>query len=158
MGGGLAGAVSDEMERQMQRRVGDFVDGAVGGVLRRIAGYVTEEGNQRSFGEMRAAIVKIVFDTGSGDAADYLGGADMDAVAAFVAAEIRGLAGCDLLRERIAQIAEDELDGEPTVGEWLERRNLDRAWRDIAEPWLADRVRAMANTDPFADWLAALLG
>jgi hypothetical protein len=158
MGGGLAGAVSDEMERQMQRRVGEFVDGAVGGVLRHIAGYVTEEGNQAQFGQMRAAITELVLETPSKDVARALSDADLDAVAAFAAAEIRGLAGSDLLRQRIEQIAQDELDGEPTLGEWLQRRNLDEAWRGIAEPWLGGRIRALATTDEFADWLTALLG
>lgn len=157
LGDGMMGAVSEEMERQMQRRVGDFVDSAVGGVMRRIADHVTDPSHQGQFGEMRAAVLDMALDTPSKDAARYLGTVDRDALAAFVAAEISGLVGSELLRERIEQLCEDELDGEPTLGEYLDRRNVLDPWRDWAVSVVSDRTRALAQTEPFEAWLQALL-
>jgi hypothetical protein len=157
LGDGMMGAVSDEMERQMQRRVGDFVDQAVGGVLRRIADHVTDPGHQEQFGEMGAAVTDIILDTPSRDAAEYLAGVDRDALAAFVSAEIAGLVGSELLRERIEQLCEDELTDEPTLGEYLDRRNILGPWRDWALEVVAERTRALVATDAFETWLEALL-
>ncbi len=157
LGDGMMGAVSEEMERQMQRRVGDFVDSAVGGVMRRIADHVTDPSHQGQFGEMRAAVLDMALDTPSKDVARYLDNVDREALAAFVSAEIAGLVGSELLRDRLEQLCEDELDGEPTLGEYLDRRNILDPWRDWAVSVVADRTRALAQTDAFEDWLTALL-
>ena len=157
LGEGMMGAVSDEMERQMQRRVGDFVDQAVGGVMRRIADHVTDPSHQEQFGEMGAAVVDITLDTPSRDAAAYLAGIDRDALAAFVRAEAAGLVGSELLRERIELLCEDELTGEPTLGEYLDRRNILEPWRDWAVAVVADRTRALVATDAFEAWFVAVL-
>ena len=157
LGDGMMGAVSDEMERQMQRRVGDFVDSAVGSVLRRIAEHVSDPSHQAQYGKMRAAMLDLTLQTSSRAAARTLAKADLDAVAAYVRAEIVGLRDSDLLRQRIVDMIEDELDDAPTLGDWLAHRNLLDPWRDWALTELATHTRELAETEAFEAWFTALL-
>ena len=157
LGDGMMGAVSDEMERQMQRRVGDFVDSAVGSVLRRIAEHVSDPSHQAQYGKMRAAMLDLTLQTSSRAAARTLSKADLGAVAAYVRAEFVGLSDSDLLRQRIVDMLQDELDEAATLRDWLVRRNLLEAWRDWAVIELAAHTRELAKTEAFEAWFVALL-
>jgi len=157
LGDGVMGAVSDEMERQMQRRVGDFVDSAVGSVLRRIAEHVSDPSHQAQYGKMRAAMLDLTLQTSSRTAARTLAQADLAVVAAYVRAEIVALSDSDLLRQRIVDLLEDELDEADTLGDWLDRRNLRQPLRDWALAEVADHTRALAGTQAFEDWFVALV-
>jgi len=157
LGDGVMGAVSDEMERQMQRRVGDFVDSAVGSVLRRIAEHVSDPSHQVQYGKMRAAMLDLALQTSSRATARALAQADLPAIAAYVRAQIAGLRDSDLLRQRIVDLLEDELADAHTLRQWLDRRNLLEPLRDWAVTEVAARTRDLARTEAFEDWFTALV-
>ena len=82
--------------------------------------------------------------------------ADLDAVAAFVAAYLRGLAEQPGTRDWIEALVRDEVEG-VTLAAYLERRGLLEPWSDWARTTIADRTRALAGTEEFATWFHDLL-
>ena len=129
LGEGVVGKVGGEVERQMERKVGDFVDGAVGSVLRRIAEYMAEPANLESFGQMRVAGSRI----------------------------LRSLPDDPLTERWIRQAVADEVSLAETLGDYLERGNILEPIRDWATADLAPRVRALATNEAFEAWFASLI-
>ncbi len=158
LGDGVVGMVGGEVERQMERKVGEFVDGAVGGVLRRIADYMAEPANLESFGRMRVAGARIVLDTPSADGAIILGKIDREQLVDAIASYLRGLPDAPDLERLIGQAVEDEVSTAETLGEYLERGNLLEPIRDWATHEIANRVRALATNEAFGAWFEGLVG
>ena len=158
LGDGVVGMVGGEVERQMERRVGEFVDGAVGGVLRRIAEYVGEPANLEQFGQMRVAVSRIVLDTHMSQLAGGLDKLDRDALVAAIAAYLRGLPDAPDLERWIQESVSEEAALAGTFGEYLDRGNILDAWTDWARTTIAGRTRALAETDGFGEWLEGLIG
>lgn len=158
LGDGVMGMVGGEVERQMERRVGEFVDGAVGGVLRRIAEYLAEPGNLESFGRMRVAGSRIVLDTPTSDGAVILGKLDREQLVNAIASYIRGLPDAPDLDCVIRQAVEDETSTAETLEEYLDRGNLLEPIRAWATTEIATRVRALATNDAFGEWFESLVG
>ena len=157
LGDGVVGMVGGEVERQMERKVGEFVDGAVGSVLRRIAEYLAEPDNLESFGQMRVAGARILLDTPTSDGAAVLGKLDRDQVVAAIAEYLRALPEAEITGRWIQHVVADEVASAGTLGEYLERGNLLEPIRDWAIPELAKRIRALAESDAFEAWFVKLV-
>lgn len=157
IGDGVVGAVGGQVERQMEKRIGDFVDSAVGGVLRRIAEHVVDPDRQEQYGKMRVAVAERVMETSCEGAARTIRQVDLDQVAGFVAADLREAAGDQRVQAWIEDIVAHEIEGEGTLHDYLERRGLVEPWSDWTATVLAERTRALAETDAFAAWLEELL-
>lgn len=157
LGGGVVGAVGGEVERQMERRIGDFVDQAVGGVLRRIAEHIADPARQEQYGRMRVAVAERVMETPCEGAARAARRIDLDEVARFLAADLREAAGDQRVQAWIEDIVAHEIEGEGTLRDYLDRRGLTEAWSDWTATVLEERTRALAETDAFAAWFADLL-
>ncbi len=158
LGDGVVGMVGGEVERQMERKVGEFVDGAVGSVLRRIAEYLAEPDNLESFGRMRVAGVRILLDTPVADGAVILDKLDRDQLVDVIAGFLRSLPDSPYTERWIRQAVEDETSVAETLGEYLERGDLLEPWRDWATAEIARRVRALAKGDAFGEWFEDLIG
>ncbi len=156
IGDGVLGAVSGEVERGMERRVGEFVDSAVGGVLRRIADHVTDPAHEGQFGRMRSAAARVALETSNRALAAEASKLDLEALAAFVVSVIRSAADNDRVAAWIGAAVEEEVRG-VTCGQWLEERGMREAWSAWAREVLAERTRSLARTEEFAAWLDALL-
>ncbi len=157
LGEGVVGKVGGEVERQMERKVGDFVDGAVGSVLRRIAEYMAEPANLESFGQMRVAGSRILLDTPTADGAAILRKLDREQLVDVIAAYLRSLPDDPLTERWIRQAVADEVSLAETLGDYLERGNILEPIRDWATADLAPRVRALATNEAFEAWFASLI-
>ncbi len=156
MGDGMLGAVGGEVERQAERKVGEFVDQAVGGVLRRIAEHVCDPAHEEQFARMRAAAGRVGLGIPSETAAQEIAKADLPAMASFLAVHIQGLASHERLGPWIEEIVADEVT-DVTLGEFLEQRGILEPWSDWVRDFLAEQTRDLARTDEFEEWFTVLL-
>lgn len=156
MGDGVLGAVGGEVERQAERKVGEFVDQAVGGVLRRIAEHVCDPAHEEQFGSMRSAAGRVGLSITSETAAREIAKADLPAMASFVAAYLDGLSTHDRLGPWIGEVVADEVT-DLTLGDYLEQRGILDPWSDWARASLAEQTRDLAHTEEFEAWFTALL-
>jgi hypothetical protein len=156
--GSIASAVSNEVERQMEKRATDFADTAVGGILEGLADQVSDPARAAEQAAVRLAVLEgILALTGADIAA--LGGGSIPgrvqaarksmkawAASATFAADIE--AGLALLLAR---------DGDRSVREIL----TDLAIVDVVEARartvVRERITAIAEGDAFATWLGELL-
>ncbi len=153
--GGLVGAVSDEVERQLERRAQEFVDAALGGIFGKVADLLSDPKRAAEAAELRLAFFDGALELTHAQLARELMNADVaGAVQTLKAAleSVTALPQGHALFERAAQAVVAELAGK-TAGQALEAWGLKEAVRAHVEPWLAERLEALLGSQPFAQWL-----
>jgi hypothetical protein len=96
---GVTAAVSDEFERQMQRRAAEFADSAVDDMVQRIAATLTDPQRRAEHNELKLSLLDFVLTLRCADVAAELSRMDLPAVAA----ELRAFALSWLARESAAR-------------------------------------------------------
>jgi len=156
-GKAVLGGLGDELQKQMQERVKDFVDGAVEGVQDRIAKKLADPKTAADLGKRRRKAFLKMLETKESDAAKTVSKAphaQIDALVPMIVRhnvvrpEIR-----DAIRDEVAAVVA-ELSKE-TIGELLDRAGA----RKIARSALHDHglpiARELVKTPEFAAWWAA---
>jgi hypothetical protein len=157
--GSLVGAVSGEVERQLERRAAEFVDAALGGVFAEIADAWSNPRRAEEAAELRMALFDGVLELTLPQLAREVMNADVPGGAEVLRDGLRrwlATAAADAALGRAAQ-AVLERDGARTVRQVLASWGLADEARALAVEQLTVRVRAIASTDAFASWLDALL-
>jgi hypothetical protein len=134
--GGLFGGIGEEIQRQLEERVRDFVDGGVAMLQKRVAQQLTSEDTARQLGKRRRAIFLDLLKQPESQLARWTKRTPWDALDAMVPAIVaHNLARAEVraaLRDELAAVVA-ELSTQ-TIGELLDELGL----RQIA----ADAVRA----------------
>lgn len=150
----LVGAVAEEFELQLERRVRDFVGRSTQDSLRRAARHLASPDHAEAYGEVRLAVLDVVLDspirrlTAEADKLD-----PEELVEVLRAAVHRAVSEPGFVpraEERIAAILERTGDG--TLGAWLAEVGLLEVWSDTTTELVAARLRAVFATDGFGAW------
>lgn len=157
--GTLVGAVSDEVERQLEKRAVEFVDSALAGVFGQLADAISNPHRAAEAAELRTAFFDGALELTGPQLARELANLD---VAGGTEILRGGLTRWLASPESDAQLAEYarlllERDGQRPLGEVLQDIGLLEVTRAVAQEQLAARIRAIAATPGFATWLSALL-
>ena len=156
---GVVGAFSEEMERQMERRAGEFADSALSGIIQKIADGVSNPSRSSEQNELRVALMEGVLELTLPQLAQELGRAD---VPASVASARKSLAHW-LASPRAASQLEEGLtrllqrDASRPARELLGALGLLEAVRSLGREGLRLRMAPLVASEPFALWLEELM-
>ncbi len=172
---GVLGGLGHTIEARAERKIRDFVEGALRTVIARIADHLCSEQHADNWGAMRAHALDVLLGTDNRVLArefDKLHPGDLVDTLAATARALTGRAG---FRDEIASVARLALDalGDRSLEDLLRESGLDaeaggevsadaaaRAvarWKDELRRQLARQGRALVATPGFEAWLAGLL-
>jgi hypothetical protein len=156
-GRSLLGSLGEEVQKQMQDRVRDFVDGAVGGVQERIAKRLADPKTAEEVGRVRKKAFLRFLERPESEVARSLATVPHAAIEALIPSVVMHNVKRDALRVAVrAEVAAVLADvGEQTVGALLDEvsaRELARtALHEVGLPILRD----MCKTTAFDAWWKA---
>ena len=155
----VATAVSGEVERQVEKRATDFADTAVAGSLSGIVEHATDPTRREDQAAIRTAAIEGIFDLTGADVAGIVRG-DAAAQVAVVRSALRSWTTdpgfADDLRAVVA--AALARDAARPLGELLGDFALRETVRASAIAWVTRVIETIVAGEPFALWLAGLLG
>lgn len=156
--GSLVGAVSGEVERQVEKRAVEFVDAALGGVFAQLADVVSDPKRAEEAAELRVAFFDGVLElTGTQLAREVM---NLDVTGG--AAELReGLKRWLASTESDAELTRAATlvlsrDAKRPVKDVLQELGLLEVTREVATKQLAGHIQHIAAAPEFASWLSAL--
>jgi outer membrane murein-binding lipoprotein Lpp len=156
--GSLVGAVSGEVERQLEKRAVEFVDSALGGVFGQIADVVSDPRRAGEAAELRLAFFDGALELTGPQLARELANLDVNG-------------GAEILRNGLGRwLASPDADKELNdfIGPLLERDaarplkdvladiELLEVTREVAKQQLAARIKLIAATPEFSAWLGSI--
>ncbi|MEQ1570810.1 MAG: hypothetical protein ABMA64_34595 [Myxococcota bacterium] len=154
----LVEAVKEEVDSAFEGRIKDFVAGATTEAMRTIARYAADPTHAASFGELRLAILDVVLDTPIRELANETDKMKPETAVDVLVVAVRSMvAQPDFVARaeaRIESILAETGDG--TLGAWLAEVGLAEVWTNTTTELIADRLRAVVETDGFEGWWAAL--
>jgi hypothetical protein len=155
--GSLVGAVSGEVERQLEKRAVEFVDAALGGVFGQIADAISDPKRAEEAAELRLAFFDGVMELTGPQLSRELMNLDVTGGAKVLREGMsKWLATPEsetVLTEFATRLLEH--DGKRTVREVLAEVGLLDVAKSIAVEQLAVRIKAITATPEFAAWLAS---
>lgn len=155
----VVGAVSGEVERQLERKAGEFVDAALSGILRRLAELLADPALADEQAELRRALLQAFFDLSAVQIADEARRADPAAVGALLREWLARWVARDEAQDELARAIAAFLgeDGPRPFADLLAVWGVEDLGRDLVAAFLEARLRPFVASDPFATWLRALL-
>ncbi|MCY1080499.1 hypothetical protein [Archangium lansingense] len=157
--GGIAGALSDEIERQVEKRARDFADSALSGLFQQLADALTDPSRASEQAEMRVALLDGVLGLPLAKLGRELSRADVPGSAAVVRKALsQWLTSRDATAELESLVTRVmEQGGKRPVREVLEKLGLLDTFRDLGRESLRRRLAPVVASEPFANWLAELM-
>ena len=158
LAGGLVGAVSEEVERQIERRAADFADGAISGVLHRFADELCDPKRVDDQAALRGAVLDGLFSLRGVDAAKELNNADPAELVATLRAALSSWAERDDFAEQVESFVDAalaEVDA-PTLGDLLDRADLRETATSLVVDVLQRRLGPLFESDAFGAWFLSL--
>lgn len=157
----LLGGLSQELERQAELRIREFVDGAIQTIMDEVAVHLCDPTHAARQGAYRAYLLDTLLDTDLRTLSRELDKLDPEAMVQTARAVLNALVGRpelrDELRGGLEALAREA--GQKTVGEALREAGLDEAsWRPSAEALLAREARSFGQSPAFRGWLGEILG
>ncbi|HEY0839824.1 MAG TPA: hypothetical protein VGD74_06535 [Vulgatibacter sp.] len=160
MASDVVGAVSDELERQLDRRAAEFADAALSRVLQRLGDLLCDPSRAEEQAELRQALLQGVFELDTSELARELDRSEPHVISAIVRRALSAWLERDETKGEIAEalgavIAQDA--GEP-LRAVLARLGLLDEFMDLALAVARRQTRSLVESEPFAAWLGDLLG
>ncbi len=156
-GKAVLGGLGDELQKQMQERVKDFVDGAVEGVQDRIAKKLADPKTAEDLGKRRRKAFLKMLETKESEAAKLIAKgphAEIDElVPSIVRHNVQRKEIRDTIRDEVAAVVA-ELSKE-TIGELLDLVGARKIARDALHRHGLPIARELVKTPEFAAWWAA---
>ncbi len=157
LGKGLLGGLGDELQKQLQDKVRDFVDGSVSALQERIAKKLKSEETAKALAKRRRAGFLKLLKKKESEAVAPLGGVPFPAIDALVPLLLHHNLGRAELRaavkDEIAAVL-GELSTQ-TIGDWLEELGLRAHAKSMMHAALVPIVREVVATEPFLAWWKA---
>lgn len=156
--GSLVGAVSGEVERQLEKRAVEFVDSALGGVFGQIADVVSDPKRAGEAAELRLAFFDGALELTGPQLARELANLDVSGGAEILRNGLeRWLASPESEKELTDFIAPVlERDAARSLKDVLGELGLLEVARELAKEQLAARIKLIAATPEFSAWLGSL--
>ncbi len=156
-GKAVLGGLGDELQKQMQERVKDFVDGAVEGVQDRIAKRLADPKTAEDLGKRRRKAFLKFLETPESKAAAAIEKGPHAKIDALIPAIVRHNVERKELREAIrdevaAVVAELSTE---TIGELLDRAGARTVARDALHAHILPMMREVVKTPEFTAWWSA---
>lgn len=157
--GGIASALSDEIERQVEKRARDFTDSALSGIFQQLADALTDPSRASEQAEMRVAILDGVMELPLAKLGRELSRADVPGAAAVVR---KGLSQWHASEDATAQLEgwiarALERDGKRPAREVLGALGLLDTFQKLGRESLRARLAPVVASEPFARWLEELI-
>jgi len=156
--GDMASAVGSEVERQVEKRASDFVDGALGQAIARMADQIADPARAEDQAALRTALLESALTLTGPELAAELRSSDPPALGRLARSSLSGWIRGDGFEEQIAGWLTDLVaaEGTRTLGETLDELALRGTVADVARELLLDHARHLVTTDAFGRWMAAL--
>lgn len=157
--GTLVGAVSGEVERQLEKRAVEFVDSALAGVFGQIADALSDPRRAAEAAELRVACFDGAFELTGPQLARELANLDVAGGTEILRAGLQRWLASPASEKELAEFARLllERDGERPLSEVLGDIGLLEVTRAVATEQLAVRIRTITATPAFAAWLTELV-
>lgn len=157
-GQGLVGAVKDEVEAALERKVSAYLDQAIEEAIRGIATWVADTRHAEPLAQMRVSALDTLLDTPSRQIAAEIDKLGPEQIADVVLAAVRAItAGPGFVDDTSARIEALYAEiGDGTLGAWLDDLGLSALWIDGSTDLLTRRLRATVATREFEAWWSAL--
>jgi hypothetical protein len=155
---GMVGAVSEELERQLERRAAEFADTALSGILQRLASLLTDPAWTADQRELRLEIVAGAFELEGATVARELARAEPAAIVKVVrqgvGAWLRTEASHDVLLRLIRRWVRGQ-EGQ-TVGDVLASVALLEVAKAAGRKAALQRIEGLVSSEAFVGWLHLL--
>ncbi len=157
--GALVGAAGDAVEKQLEKRAAEFVDAALGGVFGELADAVSDPRRAAEAAELRSEALKGALELTLPQLSRELINLDLPGGAKTLREGLERWLGSDEADEalRAATDALAKREGGRTLREVLDDAGQLQLWRTWGLRALEERLREVAQSEAFAEWLAAVL-
>lgn len=157
--GGIAGALSDELERQVEKRARDFADSALSGLFQQAADSVCDPSRAAEQAELRVALLDGVLSLPLARLGRELTHADLPQGVSVIHESLsRWLSsqeGPAQLEQGLTRLMKKQ-GGRP-VREVLEALGLLTTFQQLGREALRDRLQPIVVSEPFVRWLEELM-
>lgn len=156
--GSLVGAVSGEVERQLEKRAVEFVDAALGGVFAQLADVVADPKRAEEAAELRVAFFDGVLELTGPQLARELMNLDVVGGARVLREGLSKWLASEDSAPQLERLARFTLtpDAKRPAREVLQELGLLDVTRDVATKQLAAHIQSIAASPEFASWLGGL--
>ena len=153
-----ANMVGSEVEKRVEGRVYDFVDGAIGNAIEVGVHHICDPKHAAGFGRMRADAVDTLVGLDSATWVKELDKLELEELIDDVHAMVKALARSEDTSRQMARLltAVVEEAGDKTAKDFLSGSGLEEGWRPQLEELALERARAFVATDAFEGWLTEL--
>jgi hypothetical protein len=157
--GSVASSISDEIERQVERRARDFADSALSGVMQQIADALSQPGDSAEQSELRVALLDGVMALKVSQLGQELARADVPASAKSLRKSLsRWLASERSQAELEGWLTKAmQAEGKRPLREVLGKVGLLEPARTLGKEALRERLAPVVASEPFARWLEELM-
>ncbi|MET0406629.1 MAG: hypothetical protein ABW123_29695 [Cystobacter sp.] len=153
--GGIAGALSDEIERQVERKARDFVDSALSGIFQQVADALSEPSRHAEHAELRVALLDGVLGLPLARLGHELSQVEVPGGVAVVRRTLSPwLASGRAVPELEALLLRATArDGQRPVREVLGALGLLATFQAVGRESVRGRLGPIVGSEPFARWL-----
>lgn len=157
--GGLVGAVSGEVERQLEKRAVEFVDAALAGVFGQLADSVSDPQRAAEAAELRLALFDGALELTFAQLGRELLNADVPGGAEVLRAGLRRWLASPAADAQLLEAAEAALarGGQRTARQALAEAGLLDPARTAAQEQLRARLAELVGSPAFAQWLGEVM-
>ena len=155
---GIVGAVAEEVEAQVERRVKEHVATATSEALRQIAEHLCDPAHAEAYSGLRLSVLDFSLDMPISELFAEVDKLQPEEVIEVISGAIQALITSEDFLERTAERIQLVIDraGDGTLGAWLDEVGLRDAWTDSTSDLVATRLMAVVQTDAFEVWWAGL--
>ena len=156
--GEMASAVGSEVEKQMERRAAEFVDGALSGVIQRLAAQLADDSHASDQAAMRTALLDSALTLTGPELATELANADPDGLANLLRRSLQGWITADGFDDQLRGWLDSlvSAQGDRTLRATLDDVGLTDSLTTTARAVTLDAARRFVATEAFAGWLTTL--
>ena len=156
--GSLVGAVSGEVERQVEKRAVEYVDAALGGVFAQLADIISDPRKADQAAELRIAAFDGVLELTATQLARELMNLDITGGAKVLRSGLEKWLANSESEKHLEQVARFVLtpDAKRPAREVLQEIGLLDVTREVATKQLTAHIQSVAASPEFASWLSAL--
>lgn len=156
----VADRLSDEMERQLEKKAVDFADAALEGLIAKLVDLLSRPERAEQQAALLEALVEGLFALEAGEIAGELERTDPELRTTILRRGLGAWASSDEAIPQIRDVVEALLEGEEErkLGDLLDELGLLDTWRDLAGQSLRRRLFPFLEGEAFAAWLEELLG
>ena len=156
----MASAVGGVMEKQVEGRVREFVDGAIERSLDLTVDKICAPEFVPDFAQWRGGILDNLLAVDVEKYLDEVEKLDPDGLVTELSAILRGLAAWEGLGDQVEALLQAVVDeaGDSRLADFLEGSGLEKEWRPQLEALFVVRAREFVETPAFAQWLSEVEG